>query len=360
MECREEATSDTNTAFKAVNFVTDALRHSKVKLTWDDDDPERNRITRRTLTKAEIEESDFKAFLASSSSDSETDASKSSGKSKENPMKVPRHKLRALLLGGDDELPEGWSRNAKQQGDVDMEITFTPGLSEKKDGDETTLEKYQRKTREKRNRKKVDAKDKVLNEKSHSLRDGFFSDGSGGEHGPNQTSKLSASPNSPKKLPLLSDTASPPLSTPEELKLLVSSNTLEGEHKHFNIKSVMKSEKNLARKRKIRKNHRQEDDNELQDDFSIDVKDARFKALHDDYQYAIDPSNPQFMKTQSMTALLEERSRRQKEMLSVDLRDVPVQESAGNTDRILTSLVESIKRKGATVPSRGTGKRIKR
>lgn len=167
-----------------------------------------------------------------------------------------------------------------------MEITFTPGLSEKKDHDETTLEQYQRKTREKRNRKKVKAKEKVLDEKNHTSQDEFFDDGSGNGHGSHQTSKPSASPNS-------EDTASRPLSTPEELKLLVSSNTLEGEHKHFNIKSVMKAEKILLQKRKIRKRHKQEDDNELQTDFSIDVKDARFKALHDDHQYAIDPSNPQ-------------------------------------------------------------------
>ena len=345
-------------------------------MTWDDDDPERNRITRRTLTKAEIEESDFKAFLASSS-DSETDAvSRSSGNSKENIMKASRHKLRALLLGGDDDLPEGWSCDANQQEDVDMEITFTPGLSEKKDCDETTLEKYQRKTKEKRNRKKVEAKEKVFGEKSHSLQDEFFEDGGGRQHGSSQTSKLSASLNSATNPQSLSDTASRPLSTPEELKLLVSSNTLEGEHKHFNIKSVMKAEKNLVRKRKIRKkNHRQEDDNELQNDFSIDVKDARFKALHDDHQYAIDPSNPQcvlytfpffysliiylfrFMKTQSMVALLEERSRRQRELLAVDFRDVPVHESEGNAERGLISLVESIKRKGATLPSQGIGKR---
>ena len=63
------------------------------------------------------------------------------------------------------------------------------------------------------------------------------------------------------------------------------------------------------------------------------------------------------MKTQSMVALLEERSRRQRELLAVDFRDVPVQESEGNAERGLISLVESIKRKGATLPSQGIGKR---
>jgi NUC153 domain len=267
-------------------------------LTWDNDDPERNRITRRTFTRAEIEESDFKAFLASSSSDSESEAgppsvSKSSSKSKANSTKVSRHKLRVLLLGGDGELPEGWSGNNDEQGDVDMEVTFTPGLSEKKDRDESTLDKYQRKMKEKRKKKKGEVKEKVLKERSHGSQDEFFDDGRGDKHRSDQSCKPSAPPNSTQKPQLLSDTASGLLSAPEEPKLLVPSNTLDAEPKHFNIKSIVKAEKVLARKRKNRKKHKQEDDNELQDDFSIDVKDVRFKALHDDHQYAIDPSNPQ-------------------------------------------------------------------
>ena len=71
-----------------------------------------------------------------------------------------------LLLGGnDDELPEGWgnafdnkaSRGEKsksgggQDSDVDMEVTFMPGLSQTKNlEDENTLEKYQRKKKEKK------------------------------------------------------------------------------------------------------------------------------------------------------------------------------------------------------------------
>jgi hypothetical protein len=40
-----------------------------------------------------------------------------------------------------------------------MEITFTPGLTEKKGEDETTLEKYQRKLKEKRKKRKEEARE---------------------------------------------------------------------------------------------------------------------------------------------------------------------------------------------------------
>ena len=55
------------------DHIVQALRHSKVKLTWDEDEPERTQVTRRALTRKEIEENDFRAYIASSS-DSEEDA----------------------------------------------------------------------------------------------------------------------------------------------------------------------------------------------------------------------------------------------------------------------------------------------
>ena len=94
-----------------LTILMQALRHSKVKLTWDDDDPERNQITRRALTKKEIEENDFRAYLASSTdTESESEApGKAKGKGK-----ADRDRLRALLLGGGDEnLPEGWNKGGE-------------------------------------------------------------------------------------------------------------------------------------------------------------------------------------------------------------------------------------------------------
>ena len=52
-----------------------ALRHSKVKLTWDEDEPERALVTKRVLSRKEIEENDFRAYIASSSeSESESES----------------------------------------------------------------------------------------------------------------------------------------------------------------------------------------------------------------------------------------------------------------------------------------------
>lgn len=342
-EYRDEATDDPGTRYRAVEFVTDALRHSKVKLTWDDDDPERNHITRRSLTKKEIEEADFKAYIASSSSESDNDPDPASKKrSKKN---AQRDKLRTLLLAGDDdELPEGWGRDddAGKHDDVDMEITFTPGLTEAKNPeDETTMEAYQRKMREKRKKRKEEVKVKATtvtnNEgrgqpgKNISFDDDFFEGVSVGE-GESEAENASGSA---KRVSRSRDDDKPVL--------------------HQEIKSDVKAGKKGTKKRGKKKVL--DDDDEVQDDFIIDVKDDRFKAIHEDYQFAIDPSNPHFKKTKSMVALIDERTKRQKRSRPEDETSTRLPTKVDDTS--LKNLVESVKRKSAAADQSGFGKRRK-
>lgn len=46
--------------------------------------------------------------------------------------------------------------------------------------------------------------------------------------------------------------------------------------------------------------------------FQIDVKDDRFGAIFDSYHYNIDPSAPEYKKTKSMEAIIEEKLHRRK------------------------------------------------
>ena len=303
-----------------------ALRHSKVKLAWDEDDPERNHVLRRPLTKKEMEEADFRAYIASSSSEGsedegdekepkETGHRNTKDKGKTSKM-AERDKLRMLLLGGDDdELSEGWgnafddkgSRGKKsrsgggEDSDVDMEVTFMPGLSETKNTeDENTLERYQRKQKEKRKKKKEEAKkrtetdvddDDVSMKKKptkSSFDDEFFGAESDGEH-----EKEEPSPNQSRKR-----STKPTESSAAELALLAASDNPHGEPTHFDMKAVLKAEKRAKSKKSKHKSKKRKDDaddgpGETQEDFVIDVKDERFAAIHEDHQFAIDPTNPQ-------------------------------------------------------------------
>ena len=129
--------------YESVEFVTEALQHSKVNLTWDADDVDRQKTTKRHFTKQDLKDMDFKAFLASSDGESDVD-------------EELRDKYKSLLAGDD---------NSGEEED-DMEITFAPGLSEKAtklleekklreaEVDETVFEKQLRQQREKKKARK--------------------------------------------------------------------------------------------------------------------------------------------------------------------------------------------------------------
>lgn len=252
---------------------------------WDQDDPERDRVTRRALTLKEIEENDFHAYVASPSDSSSEDETKSIQET------VNRDKLRALLLsGGGNDLPEGWAGSKTgaidtDDGHVDMEVTFRPALSGGNDEDETTIGKYQRKMREKRKKRKQELKDKS---KEKQPADDFFAQ-SEGEEDSDESSRAGRRATRGEQ----GNKARKP-STKEELSLLVAPDEHDSGPKHFDMAAIIKAEKNERKKRKgRRKKTGGDDENELQDDFAIDVKDERFRALHEDHVFAIDPSNPQ-------------------------------------------------------------------
>lgn len=96
----------------------------------------------------------------------------------------------------------------------------------------------------------------------------------------------------------------PPAASAGELALLATDVTLNGqESKHFDMAKVIKAEKEKTKKKskKIRKKGKgaaeDEDDGEKEKEtgegFEIDVTDDRFKALHEQHEFALDPSNPQ-------------------------------------------------------------------
>jgi len=129
--------------------------------------------------------------------------------------------------------------------------------------------------------------------------------------------------------------------------LLVASSNAEPQH--FNLKSVIKAEKLKGKKLKQRKKKNLD---ELQEDFSIDVDDHRFKVIHDDHDFAIDPSNPHYKKTQSMKTLLDARTKGRANSSKAQLRDADESQS-------LQDLAESIKRKSASSAAPVPGKRRK-
>lgn len=177
-----------------------------------------------------------------------------------------------------------------------MEITFTPGLTDKNAEDETTLEKYQRKLREKRKKRKEEARGTVKEKEAQKKKpkqslDDFFDADSESEGDVEEERKKGKKGKKAK-----AKAADEPrrAATAEELALLVASDNSNGAAKHFDMSAVVKAEKKSAKKgKRERKERHGPNDQDTQEDFRINVADERFKALHEDHAFAIDPSNPQ-------------------------------------------------------------------
>ena len=106
-------TTSASEAHKKLDFATQALQHSNITLTWDDDDPDRVKMLRQKFNKDDLQAMDFKAYLATSSDESE-------GETVEDMRRRYKSLLQDVAAENEEEAPpEG-----------DMEITFTPGLSE--------------------------------------------------------------------------------------------------------------------------------------------------------------------------------------------------------------------------------------
>lgn len=63
------------------------------------------------------------------------------------------------------------------------------------------------------------------------------------------------------------------------------------DRQHFSLKGIMDSEKRQSKKRRKRKANQEEI---VDDNFNVNLKDSRFDALFTSHHFAVDPSDPQY------------------------------------------------------------------
>ncbi|GAA5881012.1 hypothetical protein JCM3774_003068 [Rhodotorula dairenensis] len=456
-EATEASIAAEGNSYQGLDFQTDALRHSKVKLTWDADDPHRktkiqtylagvlDKSKQKGATKGrpKITEDDVAQYLASSSDeDEDADAGEDADdffepaeaepSASEKPSKKlsKRDRLRGLLgltsgsgaAGGDGEMEMTWDGEAaggkkarKAAAEGDMQITFAPALSERSAkqldfaGDErpeTSIERYKRKEKERKERKKAERKARLegrLDENGEPLTpsadalaahgddagfdDDFFADDgedpfatydnggadSGDEIGlPKKGKKAAAKLSKQERRAQREAEEKAAAEEQAQLGLLIGSDDEQdmfgadaaGEGgRHFDMRAVLKAEKNQGKKRKLKgkKAKAAKEQEVVQDNFKIDTTDDRFKSLHNDFDFAIDPSNPRYQKSRNMEALLAEGRKRRAEKNN-ELRepvtateDRPARKRALPEDSgdSLDKLVEAVKRKAGDAGGRG-------
>lgn len=318
--------------YKPNEFKTEALTHSKVRLTWDDDDTTRKEIQKRAFSRSEMDEQDLRAYIGSDSSDADSVTSrKSSAEAKKLSKKeAAKAKMRAALG-----LPDEPSKSRSRDEPVgDMQITFSAGLSTKSSGGkvfenepqdaESTRERYIRKERDRRQKRKEkmkstkpEAEEQEPAEQADSsddpFNDPFFNDPAAAAIAEKKARKAEKD----KKREAKAAEKEAAASRRAELELLMAEDDGKVVH-HFDMKDIEKAEK-LARKKgkKGKKGTREADI--VKDDFELETEDPRFKQLFDSHEYAIDPTNPKFKGTQGMRALLEEGRKKRKNVANDDL-----------------------------------------
>ncbi|KAK0726410.1 hypothetical protein B0T21DRAFT_371522 [Apiosordaria backusii] len=372
--------------YKPVDFVTDALQHSKVKLTWDmhPEEVSRTESIKKAFSgsKNDIAENDLRAYLASDSSGDEEEfeeeepeapaADAEDEEEAEKPLskkELARRKMRAAL-GLPEEPVAKKSKSATPAGE--MEITFTPALSgestKKPEAEETTIEKYKRRERERKEakRQKMLARRKGLDPEAmdgSDVEEVVAGDNAGGDDlgfdDPFFTSEpIEKSKSAIRKEERLKKRADKQREEEEgaaakaQLELLMADEKGDGEHlDHFDMREVIKAEKQKGKKGKKNKGKKPVAEEGLQDGFKMDVDDERFKAVFESHEFAIDPSNPKFKATEGMKKLLEEGRKKRKAGHDYEPRsntkNKKVKASAKGADDggELSNLVEAVKRK---------------
>jgi hypothetical protein len=362
--------------YKPNEFTTDALTHSKVKLTWDADDATRKEVQKRAFSRKEIDENELQAYLGtdSSSSEDEEEAAKTDKAANlrralglEAPGKSTKTKKKASTKK-DRDFPKP---------DSEMQITFTGGLLNDKSGgdvfendiplNETTMERYVRKEKERKAKRKqaYEAKKAGLDpetivdqettaapaddpDSDDPFNDPFFASD------PEEAAAASKPPSkkSLKAKKRQDQDAADALAAAERANLELLMADEDGDDakmRHFNMNEIVKSEK--AKKKKGTKAKKNAAKAIVEDNFAIDTQDPRFAKLYESHEFAIDPTNPRFKDTQAMKALLEEGRKKRKmggaegEEVERDGGGKKVKQDMGAGEEDVRKLAERVKAK---------------
>ncbi|XP_032103907.1 ESF1 homolog [Sapajus apella] len=348
------------TAYKPKYFTSAAMGTSTVEITWDETDHERITMLNRKFKKEELLDMDFQAYLASSSEDEEEIEElqgddevnvEEDGKTKKSQKDDEEQiaKYRQLLQVIQEKEKKG------KENHMEMEIKWVPGLKEsaeemvknKLEGKDklTPWEQFLEKKKEKKRLKK---KQKSLAEEASEeelpsdvdMNDPYFAE---------EIKKIGIKKKSVKSA---KDGTSPKEETEierqkAEMALLMMDEAEDGK-KHFNYNKIVEHQ-NLSKKKKKQLMKKKE---LIEDDFEVNVSDARFQAMYTSHLFNLDPSDPNFKKTKAMEKILEEKARQREQKEQELTQTIKKKESeieresqTKSIDPALSMLVKSIKTK---------------
>lgn len=314
--------------------ASSSLNTSKVKLSWDADDPERVILRRSGIGKREEDEQNLRAYLAGSSDE-------------EQMSEGELERKKQLLLGAVEEEEDGEDGDE----DMNMEISFDPGMFEKgedivkrkeereEQGGETPWERRMRRERERKAEKRekrralMEARENgidVDNEGDGEVEmddkgfdDAFFSEERSLEEAEDREGRAGRKKGSKKvkKKRKGGDVVDDKDEAEEkrkaaELELVLmedkvghSKVTGGGKQGLVNVAKEDEGERKRGERKRSRGRRRsQRDSRETAD--GLNVKDERFEKVFSSHLFAIDPTHSKFKKNETNESILAEKKRR--------------------------------------------------
>ncbi|KAF2164796.1 hypothetical protein M409DRAFT_24701 [Zasmidium cellare ATCC 36951] len=335
--------------YKPNDFRTEALTHSKVRLTWDDDDPSRKEVQKRAFSRAEMDENDLQAYIGSDDSDADSVSSRKSTAEdrKAKKKEAQRQKMReALGLFAEPTK----AKKGQDEAVGDMQITFTSGLSGGKDGkavfenepqdEESTRARYIRKEKERKQKRKekLKTRDGPAEEESADEQQQAGAD-DGADDDPfndpffNDPELASKQEKAAKKAARKAKQDAREAQDAEaearraELELLMAEEDGEGV-RHFDMRELEKAQKAAKRNKKGKKGKKAGAEAEEKDDFQVETQDPRFKDLFESHEFAIDPTSKLYKGSEAMKKVVEEGRKRKAGKLEEEGDGVPVEAGA--------------------------------
>ena len=330
--------------FNPVPFETKALGHTKVGLSWDEEDKDdRLQLTKRKFGKQELEHMDYSAYLASDTDDSLSDddddnaAGGSAGAGARSGM--------AALLAECREAEEA------EMPHENMEITWDLGLKERTEealkrredrlaeAGMTLGEKHEKKQKDKKKARKQLIKERIAaskagdggnaidgssDEEDMAARaggdDAYFKQDLGDDFAPRGGGKIQSAIASSGDDDDDDDDASDDASDGGigATELAAAAGDAEAGDGHFDMRKIAKEHKMSKKKGKKKGKNKRGNSGDVDEDteksaadkFTLDVADSRFGAVFDNKDFTIDPTRPEFKDTREMQRLIDERQSR--------------------------------------------------
>ena len=337
--------------YRPLDFYSSSLQHSKVKLSWDMDDPGRKHAFKwGAQAGGELDDAQFGAYLASGSEEEEA-----GGEGERPQSKIAE--LLELAAGPGRRAGKNWGAAAAAGAaadDVHMQVSFDggfdSGFTDKMGRDETVWEASLRRKREQKKERKA-------------------REAAGGDGGPRTNAEsqfddpffAEGQPRRAKRAPA----AAEPEETPEarerrkaelELLMLDDGDLAKGVGRQgaaaAGYEEESDGERERDRRRKKRKGKRkgrgEVEEEPARARFDVDLEDPRFQSLFDSHHYALDPTAPQFKATEGTKELLRKVSAKKGKLRrrgNGNGNVAPREAGGAPPDQALKALVGSLKRK---------------